>query len=168
MLAKGIKISWKRFTKGFIYNLTKLIVLIISNAILFASFMIMDNTKISALFMLFASLGYILVIIINNFTIKYREKEFAIRKMLGANFIQILFLVIIENTIYLVVASLFSLIIVEQAHHYHWAISQLSLLFIIWFIAIVLVLILLLSIIPAIRVNITNPLRVIDDLQAIA
>lgn len=153
MLAEGIKISWNRFTNGFVYNLTILFVLIISNAVLFTSLMIENNTNISLLFLAFATFGYILVIIINTFTAKYREKEFAIRKMLGANFMQILFLISIETTIYIGISSLFSLIIVEQAYHYHWAISQLNYLFIVKFIAVLLVLILLLSVFPALRLN---------------
>ncbi|MDH5474419.1 MAG: hypothetical protein OEX22_01880 [Cyclobacteriaceae bacterium] len=159
MLVEGIKISWRHFKNEYIHNLTILLLMVISNALLFTSFMIENNFKISFLFTVFSVIGYGLIVILSTFTIKYREKEFAIRNLLGATFGQTYLLLTIEASIYLVISSLFSLIIVERAYEFHHAISPLNNWLIVKFMVIILLISLFISLIPSMRLHAISPLQ---------
>ena len=156
MLADGLKISWRNFRSGFIHNLAILFVLIISNAAILTILMLEGNANIKMMLLFTAIIGYVATILLATYAAKFRKKEVAIRKMLGARIAQIFVLTTIDTLLYTITSAIFSVIIVEHIYEHNEMLSTLSLLLIIKFLIVLFVLSLLISIFPAIKLNTFN------------
>lgn len=157
MLIDNFKIAWRYFTNGFVLNLVILFFLIFFNVALLLGLMIKVD-YLTIVFCSIALIGYAIISVLLGYSTKYREKEVSVRKLLGAKGLELYALLSAEVFIYTFISASFSLIILEQTYQHTELLNELSFLFVIKFIVILLILSLLISIYPAMRLIAINPI----------